>query len=152
MKKKLVSVFGMITMLVAGASMASECELNVQTADSFTWPSTLSVPSTCGSVTVNLSHSGKMPKNVMGHNWVLSKTADVGGVASDGIQAYSSSGRTTAVKENDVRVIAATALIGGGEATSVTFSIEGLNAAESYTFFCSFPGHSGLMRGTFKIV
>ncbi len=152
MKKKWLLVCGMITMLLSGASMANECELDVQTADSFTWPSTLSVPSTCGSVTVNLSHSGKMPKNVMGHNWVLSKTADVGGVASDGIQAYSSSGRTTAVKEDDVRVIAATALIGGGETTSVTFSLKGLSSAEAYTFFCSFPGHSGLMRGTFKII
>lgn len=151
MKSTVILVFGMISMLLSGVSVASDCELNVETADSFTWPSTLSVPSTCGSVTVNLSHSGKMPKNVMGHNWVLSKTADVGGVASDGIQAYSSSGRTTAVKEDDVRVIAATALIGGGESTSVTFSLEGLSSAEAYTFFCTFPGHSGLMRGTFKI-
>ena len=151
MKSKVFLVFGMICMLLSGVSVASDCELNVETADSFSWPSALSVPSTCVSVTLNLSHTGKMPKNVMGHNWVLSKTADVAGVASDGIQAYTASGRTTAVKENDERVIAATSLIGGGEATSVTFSLEGLDSSESYTFFCSFPGHSGLMRGTFKI-
>ena len=152
MKKRLFSAFGVTVMLWSGLISANECELNEETADSFTWPSTLEVPSTCGTVVVNLAHTGKMPKNVMGHNWVLSKTSDVAGVASDGIQAYSSSGRTTAVKEGDDRVIAHTALVGGGESTSVSFGLEGLSASESYTFFCSFPGHSGLMRGTFKII
>ena len=153
MKNKMLYIFTMGMLLLSGATLANDCELTVEAGDSLKFnASSLSVPSTCGSVTLNLKHGGKMPKTVMGHNWVLSKTADVGAIASDGIKAYTTSGRTIVVKENDERVIAHTTLIGGGETTSITFSLDGLSASESYTFFCSFPGHAGLMRGAFNII
>ncbi|MFL2529424.1 MAG: azurin [Candidatus Azotimanducaceae bacterium] len=152
MKKRILHVFGIAMLLLSGTTFARGCDLSVETGDGFTWPSSLSVPSTCSTVTLNLSHSGKMPKNVMGHNWVLSRTADKNAVAMDGMKVASASGYTTAVKDNDDRVIAHTVLIGGGESTSITFSLEGLSASESYTFFCSFPGHSSLMKGEFKII
>jgi len=49
---------------------------------------------------------------------------------------------------DDERVIGATDIIGGGEQTSTTFSVEGLSKDEEYMFFCSFPGHIGIMKGT----
>jgi azurin len=54
------------------------------------------------------------------------------------------------VPESDA-VIAATDVIGGGEETSVTFSTEGMSADGEYKFFCTFPGHSAIMQGTFSI-
>lgn len=48
-------------------------------------------------------------------------------------------------------MIAATELIGGGESTSVTFSTTSLDPGPGYTFFCPFPGHSALMRGTLNL-
>ena len=52
------------------------------------------------------------------------------------------------IKPDDERVIAATDIIGGGESTSTTFSVKGLNKSDAYLFFCSFPGHIGIMKGT----
>ena len=40
--------------------------------------------------------------------------------------------------------------VGGGQTTSVTFPTSALKKGESYTFFCSFPGHSSIMKGPFK--
>jgi azurin len=47
--------------------------------------------------------------------------------------------------------LAASAIVGGGEETSVTFDISALTAGGDYTFFCSFPGHYVLMNGKFII-
>ena len=47
------------------------------------------------------------------------------------------------------RVIAATAIVGGGESATVTFSTATLTAGERYAFFCTSPGHSSVMHGTF---
>ncbi len=84
----------------------------------------------------------------MGHNWVLTTEADFKGVAMDGGSAGL---KNNYLKEGDTRVLAATAIIGGGESTSVTFSTDGLTAGTAYTFFCSFPGHWGIMKGTFTL-
>ena len=39
-------------------------------------------------------------------------------------------------------------MIGGGQTTSITFTAP---AAGTYDFICSFPGHSGLMKGKFIV-
>jgi azurin len=54
------------------------------------------------------------------------------------------------VKKGDARVLAHTKVIGGGQATSVTFKTSVLKKGEAYTFFCSFPGHSSIMKGVLK--
>ena len=42
------------------------------------------VSSSCSEITVTLKHTGAMPANVMGHNWVLTNTADFMPVATAG--------------------------------------------------------------------
>ena len=86
---------------------------------------------------------------VMGHNWVLSTDADFMPVAT---AAAGAGLANNYVPVGDDRVLAATAIIGGGEETSVTFSIENLSAGNAYTFFCSFPGHYAIMKGSFKVI
>jgi len=83
-----------------------------------------------------------------GHNWVLSKTADFQAIAQAGMSAGIDNNY---VPQNDPRVLASTKVIGGGESTSITFSISALDKAGDYTFFCSFPGHWAIMKGSFKI-
>ncbi len=51
------------------------------------------------------------------------------------------------VPADDDRVIAHTSMIGGGETTSVRFDTSNLESGGDYTFFCSFPGHYGMMNG-----
>ena len=45
-------------------------------------------------------------------------------------------------------MIAHTDLIGGGQVTSIEFDAPD---AGTYEFLCSFPGHSGLMKGKFIV-
>ena len=106
------------------------------------------VSSSCSEITVTLKHTGAMPANVMGHNWVLTNTADFMPVATAGGGAGMANNY---VPVNDVRVIAASAVIGGGAETSVTFSGDLLSAGGDYTFFCSFPGHYAIMKGSFVV-
>ncbi len=54
------------------------------------------------------------------------------------------------IKKGDARVIAHTKMIGGGQTTSVKFPTSALKKGEAYSFFCTFPGHFALMKGTFK--
>ena len=89
-----------------------------------------------------------MPKNVMGHNWVLSTPADMQGVLDDGQKAGEAQDY---VKPGDTRVIAHTRLIGGGEKDSITLDTRSLKTGTDYSFYCSFPFHSTLMKGTLTL-
>ncbi|MBQ4812514.1 azurin [Pseudoalteromonas luteoviolacea] len=136
--------------LSAFHSSANECELSVESNDMMQFSKkTMSVPSKCEQVKLTLIHTGKLPAAAMGHNWVLTEKKNVKAVASDGMRAGV---KNNYVKPDDVRVFASTKVIGGGESTSITFSTKGLSKDGDYQFFCSFPGHFAIMKGTFKIV
>lgn len=104
----------------------------------------LKIDADCTEVTLTLIHTGKMPATAMGHNWVLTRAADMEAVATAGMQAGPDA---SFVPAGDTRVIAHTKVIGGGESTSVTFPTAALQKGGDYTFFCSFPGHWGVMQG-----
>ncbi|MCM2318380.1 Azurin precursor [compost metagenome] len=129
---------------------AAECSVDIQVADQLQFSTNaIGVDKSCKTFTVNLAHSGQMAKNVMGHNWVLSTGADMDGVVADGVAAGLDNNY---LKPNDTRVIAHTKVIGGGESDSVTFEVAKLKAGEQYMFFCSFPGHAALMKGTLEML
>jgi azurin len=107
----------------------------------------ISVAADCTEVEVTLKHTGKLPVQAMGHNWVLSKTADLTAVANEGMAAGLPN---EYLKKGDTRVLAHTKTIGGGQTTSVKFPTSVLKKGEAYSFFCTFPGHSTMMKGTFK--
>ncbi|HKT73427.1 MAG TPA: azurin [Steroidobacteraceae bacterium] len=107
----------------------------------------LSVPASCKEVQLTLKHAGKLPKEAMGHNWVLVKTPDLGAVANSGMSAGL---QNSYVAEGDKRVLAHTKVVGGGESVTITFSTAPLKAGEPYSYLCTFPGHNSVMRGTFK--
>ena len=109
----------------------------------------MKVSAACASVTVTLKHTGVMAAEVMGHNWVLTTDSDFMPVAT---AAAGAGLENNYVPVGDDRVLSATSIIGGGEETSVTFSIGSLSAGDDYTFFCSFPGHYAIMKGSFKVI
>ncbi|PMY43574.1 azurin [Pseudomonas sp. GW456-L14] len=140
---KLVAV-SLLT-LASSQLMAAECKVDVDSTDQMSFNTKeITIDKSCKTFTVNLTHSGSLPKNVMGHNWVLSKSADMAGIATDGMAAGIDKNY---LKEGDSRVIAHTKMIGSGEKDSVTFDVSKLTAGESYEFFCSFPGHNSMMKG-----
>ncbi len=96
-------------------------------------------------VRLTLEHSGKMDKNVMGHNWVLlSSGADI---AEFGALA-SSAKATDYIPADSDQVLAHTKILGGGESDTIEFVAP---AAGTYDFICSFPGHYALMKGKFIV-
>ena len=124
------------------------CKLEISGNDQMQYDKkSLSVPADCTQVQLTLKHTGKLPKEAMGHNWVLVKAADLTAVANAGMSAGP---QNNYLQVGDKRVIAHTKTIGGGESDSVTFPTAGL-ATESLMYLCTFPGHNALMRGTFKI-
>lgn len=105
------------------------------------------VSADCGEVTITLRHVGQLRIDMMGHNFVLVATENYLPLANDAQVA----GPPNYLPEGDERVLAATDLIGGGEETSVTFDLSGLEVGGDYTFFCTFPAHHVLMNGKFII-
>ena len=137
------------SLFAAGSAMAGPCDLEIESTDAMKFnKESLSVPASCKKVTLKLMHTGKLPKASMGHNWVLTKTADMQAVATDGIPAGPDK---SYIKPGDTRVLAHTKLIGGGESDSISFDASKLKAGEAYSFFCTFPGHIALMKGSFAI-
>ena len=131
------------------AASPADCKVQIEGNDAMQFnKKEIVVPKACKSFTVELKHAGKLPKQAMGHNWVLSKTADAANVARDGIPAGLDK---QYVKPGDTRVIAFSKVLGPGESDAVTLDVSKLSASESYTFFCSFPGHSGVMKGVLKL-
>ena len=129
--------------------LAAQCEATVESNDAMQFNvKEMTVDKECKEFTVNLKHVGQLPKNAMGHNWVLTKESDKQAVATEGMSAGL---EKEYVKSDDPRVIAFTKIIGGGESTSVKFDTSKLAAGENYTFFCSFPGHSAIMTGSLKL-
>ena len=134
---------------VAAPVLAADCAVEIEGNDAmqFNKP-TISVPASCKQFTVKLKHVGKLPKTAMGHNWVLTKASDMQGALTDGIAAGAAK---NFVKDGDARVIAHTKLVGGGESDAVSFPVASLKAGESYAYFCSFPGHAAIMKGTLTL-
>ena len=127
---------------------ADPCKLEISGNDQMQYDKhELWVSAGCQEVTLTLHHSGKLPKEAMGHNWVLVNAADVAAVANAGTGAGLANDYIQAA---DKRVLAHTKVIGGGETTSVTFPTSILKQGGAYKYLCTFPGHYTMMNGTFK--
>ncbi|KAF1048983.1 azurin [Xylophilus sp.] len=132
--------------LAAGPLFAATCEAVVEANDAMQFNTKdIAVDKSCKQFKLTLRHTGKLPKTAMGHNVLIAKAADLQAVANDGIAAGAAQDY---VKAGDARVVAHTKLVGGGESDSVPVPVAKLAPKESYAFFCSFPGHSALMKGT----
>jgi azurin len=146
MIKKLI--VGVALLSCANLALAAKtCNLAIEGNDLMKYNLTeMKVDPDCTEVEVTLKHVGKLAKQTMGHNWVLAKTSDYAAVANAGMAAGLDKDY---LPPDDKRIIAHTKVVGGGESTSVKFPVSKLTKGGDYTFFCSFPGHYGLMRGKF---
>jgi len=93
---------------------------------------------------VELKNEGTLPKEAMGHNWILLKAG------TDPV-AYATSAMSAKADEYQPKslaskVIAATKLIGPKESTKASFTAP--STPGTYPYLCSFPGHvQAGMRG-----
>ena len=138
---------GLILLLTTTGTYAS-CELAISAPDLLQYDLTeMSVSRSCGTVTLTFNHTGRLPKNVMGHNWVLSAPEFLNQVSQDGMRAGPNN---SYVMPGDERVIAFTEVIGGGESTSIEFSVADMQDGD-YAYYCTFPGHWAVMKGILKV-
>lgn len=97
-------------------------------------------------ITLTLRHVGQLEKRVMGHNFVLLKPGtNITGFANE---AASAGEAADWIPDDGAQVIVHTKMLGGGQTDVISF-----DAPEpgTYDYICSFPGHSGMMRGTLTI-
>ena len=97
-------------------------------------------------IKLTLKNVGQLPKESMGHNWVL---------LASGTSIEDFAMAAMAARENDYipteleeSIIAHTALLGPGEEDTIEFEAP---AKGIYDFICTFPGHSGMMKGKFVV-
>ena len=90
-----------------------------------------------------------MAAKTAGHNVVIVKSSDFDTVVSEiNMKLGVASGFLPEMNE----VVAKTAIIGGGSKTSVVINTTKLSKGDAYTFFCSFPGHYGAMKGSVEVI
>lgn len=143
------TIFATLLLLVTGQVFANGCDITVEATDSMKFnTASIDVPASCGEVTLTLKHVGSLPRNVMGHNWVLTKVADATAVQNGSMAAGLAN---EYVPVGSDKVLAATKVIGGGQSDTITFNVAGLKG-QALTFFCSFPGHWAIMKGAFNVI
>ena len=144
-------VVGLPALLLGAPAQAAAkvCKLAISANDAIQYDKKqLTITADCTQVELTLTHTGKLPAQSMGHDWVLVKAEDLQAVASDGLTAGIANGY---VKKDDARVIAHTKIVGGGESASVTFATSALKKGQAYKYLCTFPGHNALMNGDFIV-
>jgi azurin len=140
-------LFGLL--LVAGTAAAETCTIDLKADDMMKFDkSSVTVSGTCKTITINLTHTGKLPAESMGHNVVIAPASDVQAIGTAGMNAGPAA---SYVPAGDARVIAHTSVVGGGASTSATFDGTKLKAGGDYAFFCTFPGHWAIMKGTLVV-
>ncbi len=92
---------------------------------------------------VTFTNVGRMPKETMGHNWVLFKPlsdSELNGLAMDAARRS-----PEYLPEDRSAVIVHTRIIGPGESDSIDFTAP--SEPGTYVFACTFPGHFAMMKG-----
>lgn len=86
---------------------------------------------------LQLKNTGSMPKEVMGHNWILLKAGtNISTYATTALSAKNESYQPRALAGE---VLASIPLLGPRQTGEVAF--EAPTAPGSYPYLCSFPGH-----------
>ncbi|MFI5306089.1 MAG: plastocyanin/azurin family copper-binding protein [Polyangiales bacterium] len=90
---------------------------------------------------LELKNAGALPKEVMGHDFVLLKPgSDVTAFAAKAMGAKT----TDYIPADAAEMLAHTKLLGPGESDTIEVTLPGPG---TYPYLCTFPGHVGLMNG-----
>ena len=129
---------------------AKNCEINISGTDMMKFDKEIiDVKGSCKVFKILLKHTGKLQKNVMGHNIVIVKTKDLEMVTS---KINMSHGFRRGFLPDLNEVLFKSPIIGGGEEIILEIETEKLMKDTNYTFFCSFPGHFVIMKGEVRIL
>lgn len=96
---------------------------------------------------IEFRNVGRMPKDTMGHNWVLFdliEDAQLNQLLMDAAR-----NRPNYLPSDQSRILAKTSILGPGESESLL--IHAPSTPGEYRYICTFPGHSVLMRGVLVV-
>ena len=160
MKKIIVLSFFIYTNLLA----SQKCQVEIFGTDTMRYTdssgnpvSQIEVPADCESYQIIFQYQkdGKLPRTVMGHNFILVETKDLNLISSEALKAGNKSGYIPTQHKNKI-IASSTKLLGGGKndpkKETIQIPMKKIKKGGDYTFFCSFPGHVGMMRGKFVVL
>ena len=141
--------FVLLILSACSLNLFAACSVDVSSSDNLKFDKNkLIIDSTCSKFAINFKHEGQMAAKTAGHNIVIVRSKDFDTVVSKiDMKLGTESGFLPDMKE----VIAKTAIIGGDSQTSIIMNASQLSKDETYTFFCSFPGHYAIMKGNVVI-
>ena len=83
--KSIKIVISILILLQSNYLLAESCEQTIESNDMLQFNlKEMAISSNCSELTVILKHTGQLPVNIMGHNWVLTDTNDFMAVAQAG--------------------------------------------------------------------
>ena len=148
-KKLLISTLAVLG-LATSFSFADEKKVRFEVTgnDFFQFDKKFLEASVGQEITIVFKNIGKQPKEAVGHNLVVVKPGTV--VPQFAMKCASAKGNNyiPTAKADKEPMVASTKILGPGEKDSITFTVE---EAGDYPFFCSFPGHFGVMNGTLTV-
>ncbi|MEO0461243.1 MAG: plastocyanin/azurin family copper-binding protein [Myxococcota bacterium] len=117
-------------------------EFKLEVGDSIKYSTDRLEVASGSTVNLTIEHTGKLPKEAMGHNFVLLKAGtDKAAFANAAMAADATAYIPDAMKDS---VLANTKVVGGGESDTISFTAP---AAGEYDYICTFPGHYTNMQG-----
>src|SRR3546814_17055608 len=122
---------------LAPSAFAATCSVDIEGNDAMKYDvANIDISKSCKTFTINLKHTGQLAKNILGHNVVLAKTADMKAIHAEGMQAGPASDSIT---PSESLVVASSKVIRGGASTPST--AHGPLRGELHPFFTRSPSH-----------
>lgn len=135
-------------LIAAPAAFAAEVKLELTGNDALQF-SAKTLEATAGdTITLVFKHIGVQPAIAMGHNVVFLKPGTAIPTVAIKAQTAKETEYIPADAETKALIVAHTKLLGGGQTDTITFTV---TEAGDYPYFCSFPGHFGIMSGVLKV-
>lgn len=146
MTRNILTIFA--AAMLAPASLASEAKVEIDSNDQMQYDKKAFEVVEGQTVTLTLTHSGKLPKVAMGHNVVILKPGTA--VPEFAMKCAPLAGNDYIPQDEATKglIIAHTKMLGGGEKDTITFTAP---AAGDYPFLCTFPGHFAMMQGVMTV-
>lgn len=142
LNKKFFLLFFLLFPLI---SFSSSCSLNVEANGMMQFDTkSIEIDSSCSEFNITLKNTGDLDVKLAGHNIVITKASDFEYVTSI---VNPAEGLDTGYLPKDSKVLFKTKFLGPNEATTLKINTDKLQKNEKYTFFCSFLGHWGVMKG-----
>ena len=145
MTKNSLFLFIFLFIFLPLTSFSSNCLLDVEANGMMQFDTKLiEIDSSCPEFSINLKNTGNLDVKLAGHNIVITKAVDFEYVTSI---VNPAEGLDSGYLPKDSKVLFKTKFLGPNETTILKVATKKLVKGEQYTFFCSFLGHWGVMKG-----